>query len=60
VAELHDQTVDTILDLLACPCDKHGSLTKNGEQLVSSCCGSIFYIQDGIPVLLIAGETNNG
>lgn len=41
-----------ILNLLACPCEKHGKLVEVDDHLRSLCCKQDFKIIDGIPVLL--------
>lgn len=41
-----------ILNLLACPCDKHGKLIEVVDHLRSLCCNQDFRIEEGIPVLL--------
>lgn len=43
-----------LLPHLACPCDKHGSLTLDNLELVATCCGRRFPVVDGIPVLLLS------
>jgi uncharacterized protein len=46
-----------LLELLACPSDDHAPLREEKREgndvLVCSFCGSLFRIEDGIPVLLL-------
>ncbi len=41
--------------VLACPCDAHGSLSADeaAGTLTCSACGLAFPVRDGIPVMLI-------
>lgn len=41
-----------ILQLLACPCEKHGQLVQVDSHLRSLCCNKDYALIDGIPVLL--------
>lgn len=44
-----------LLALLACPCDEHGTLKlRRDNELKAKCCGRIYPIVDGIPVLLMS------
>jgi hypothetical protein len=44
-----------LLPLLACPCDEHGSLKlRRQNDLKATCCGRIYPVVDGIPVLLMS------
>jgi len=44
-----------LLPLLACPCDEHGRLKlRRDTELKAACCGRIYPIVDGIPVLLMS------
>ncbi|RJQ80950.1 hypothetical protein D5S17_05885 [Pseudonocardiaceae bacterium YIM PH 21723] len=48
-----------LLDILACPCPAHGSLTlgrpgePEADYLTCGACGRSFPVRDGIPVLLL-------
>jgi len=44
-----------LLDVLACPCPQHASLTvdESASQLVCDGCARRFDVRDGIPVLLL-------
>lgn len=51
-------TVVELLPFLACPCDEHGELSivdadSAGTQLIAACCGRVYPVVDGIPVLLM-------
>jgi uncharacterized protein len=50
-----------LLELLACPSDDHAPLREepqgNGSVLICTYCGSVFPIDDGIPVLLVDDAT---
>ena len=51
-------TLNELLPLLACPCDEHGALAlvdseAADEALVAQCCGRVYPVVDGIPVLLM-------
>ncbi|MDO9486166.1 MAG: Trm112 family protein, partial [Actinomycetota bacterium] len=43
------------MQVLACPCDAHGSLTPNEEASTLTCqvCGLAFPVRDAIPVMLL-------
>ncbi|MFP5019977.1 Trm112 family protein [Pseudonocardia phyllosphaerae] len=42
-----------LLEILACPCDEHASLTSENETLRCGACTRAFPVTDGIPVLLL-------
>jgi uncharacterized protein YbaR (Trm112 family) len=48
-----------LLEILACPCPEHGTLTAglpddtDADYLTCGACGRSFPVRDGIPVLLL-------
>ncbi|MDP2014559.1 MAG: Trm112 family protein [Actinomycetota bacterium] len=48
--------------VLACPCDAHGSLKADEAARTLTCtvCGLVFPVRDGIPVMLIDEATTPG
>lgn len=44
-----------LLEVLACPCPQHATLTvdESASQLVCDACARRFDVRDGIPVLLL-------
>ncbi|MEN9711093.1 MAG: hypothetical protein RL441_1085 [Actinomycetota bacterium] len=43
-----------LVAMLACPCDQHGELQVVDAGLKAACCGRIYPVVDGIPVLLMS------
>lgn len=43
-----------LVALLACPCDQHGPLQIVDDGLRADCCGRVYPVVDGIPVLLMS------
>jgi uncharacterized protein YbaR (Trm112 family) len=43
-------------EVLACPCPAHGDLIpdEGASTLTGTCCGAVFVVEDGIPVMLLA------
>jgi uncharacterized protein YbaR (Trm112 family) len=43
-------------EVLACPCPAHGELIadEKASTLTGTCCGAVFAVEDGIPVMLLA------
>lgn len=51
-------TLDPILmDVLACPCPAHASVSEVSGGLVCGVCEAVFPIRDGIPVMLLDQAT---
>lgn len=46
-----------LLNVLACPCDRHSPVTQDGDRLVCDYCQAAFPIRDGIPVMLLEEAT---
>jgi uncharacterized protein YbaR (Trm112 family) len=48
-----------LLEILACPCDKHSdvSVSSDDAKIVCSSCATTFPIKDGIPVMLLDEAT---
>ena len=46
-------------DVLACPCDAHGSVVPDeaSGRVVCTVCGRSFEVRDGIPVMLLDEAT---
>jgi uncharacterized protein YbaR (Trm112 family) len=51
---------ESLLEILACPCDAHAPLVHEGDELLCTVCDRAFAIRDGIPVLLLDEATLPG
>ncbi len=51
-----------LMQVLACPCDAHGSLTPSEEANTLTCqvCGLVFPVRDAIPVMLLDEAISHG
>ena len=52
----------TLLEILACPCDAHAPLEYDEAAAELSCtsCDRVFEVRDGIPVLLLDEAKDRG
>jgi uncharacterized protein YbaR (Trm112 family) len=51
---------ESLLEILACPCDAHAPLVHEGDELLCTVCDRAFAIRDGIPVLLLDEARRRG
>lgn len=52
----------TLLEILACPCDAHAPLEYDeaAGELACTSCDRVFEVRDGIPVLLLDEARHRG